>query len=101
MPIASKPALPLNLFFNSIASKLELPLSLLLSTPNPDPDRFKTCTTFKPIFQIPIASKPVLPLSLSISSYFFNLQINFERVIPFIPFPFFSLHYFNHLPQKT
>jgi hypothetical protein len=70
MLIALQPALPttttiLPTFQLPIPSKPELPLSLLLSTPNRDPNRFKTCTSFKPTFQIPIkipiASKLALP----------------------------------------
>jgi hypothetical protein len=86
----------------SAPSKLELPLNLLrvLSTPNPDPDRFKTNTTFKPTFQILIVSKPALPLSL-FSSYVFNLQISFEHPIPFHPVSILSSTTLHPSPAKN
>ncbi len=43
--------------------------TIQISIPSrPDADRFKTCTTFKPFFQLPIASKLESPLSLLLST---------------------------------
>jgi hypothetical protein len=48
------------LTLNFFSNPDRFPLAYFL---NPDPDRFKTCATFKPTFQIPIPLKLELPLS--------------------------------------